>query len=111
MGAHQHIVANPTDDYRQEPRGTVAFVLHSHLPWVLGHGGWPVGEEWLYQAYAHSYLPLFDALAHLGARGFRNIASLGITPILAAQLDDSKNGGGAGILAAQLATSSRKPAK
>ena len=90
MGAHQHIVANATYDYRQEPRGTVAFVLHSHLPWVLGHGGWPVGEEWLYQAYAHSYLPLFDALAHLGARGFRNIASLGITPILAAQLDDSR---------------------
>ncbi|MFB0943560.1 MAG: hypothetical protein QMB23_00145, partial [Candidatus Nanopelagicales bacterium] len=61
-----------------------------HLPWVLGHGGWPVGEEWLYQAYAHSYLPLFDALAHLGARGFRNIASLGITPILAVQLDDPR---------------------
>jgi len=90
VGAHEHIVANATYDYHQEPRGTVAFVLHSHLPWVLGHGGWPVGEEWLYQAYAHSYLPLFDALAHLGARGFRNIASLGITPILAAQLDDPR---------------------
>jgi 1,4-alpha-glucan branching enzyme len=46
-----------------------------------------VGEEWLYQAYGHSYLPLLQALSDLADRGFRNMASLGITPILAAQLD------------------------
>ena len=80
------------DDYSSDvtiiPTGRVVFVLHSHLPWVLGHGSWPVGEEWLYQAYANSYLPLFKALNRLGKKGFRNIASLGITPVLAAQLDD-----------------------
>lgn len=70
-----------------EYRGQVCFVLHSHLPWVLGHGSWPVGEEWLYQAYGHCYMPLFQSLSNLSDRGFRNIASLGITPILAAQLD------------------------
>jgi 1,4-alpha-glucan branching enzyme len=62
-------------------------VLHSHLPWVLGHGTWPVGEEWLYQAWAHSYIPLFASLQRLADEGFRNIASLGVTPVLAAQLD------------------------
>ena len=69
--------------------GDVCFVFHSHLPWVLGHGTWPVGEEWLYQAYAHSYIPLLTELAELEREGFRNLASLGITPVLAAQLDNS----------------------
>lgn len=72
---------------RETTRGRVCFVLHSHLPWVLGHGSWPVGEEWLYQAFGHSYIPLLQSLKGLSNRGFRNIASLGITPILAAQLD------------------------
>lgn len=83
-------MGNRTPGLGTSPTGRIAFVLHSHLPWVLGHGGWPVGEEWLYQAYAHSYLPLFNALTRLGQRGFRNIASLGITPVLAVQLDDPR---------------------
>ncbi len=83
-------MANHTSEVPAHATGRIAFVLHSHLPWVLGHGGWPVGEEWLYQAFAHSYLPLFQTLARLGEKGFRSIASLGITPILAAQLDDPR---------------------
>lgn len=90
MGARQESVANDTSGEHPQPSGRIAFILHSHLPWVLGHGGWPVGEEWLYQAFAHSYIPLFSTLARLGEKGFRNIASLGITPILAAQLDDPR---------------------
>jgi 1,4-alpha-glucan branching enzyme len=90
VGAHRESVANHTLGVPADTTGRIAFVLHSHLPWVLGHGGWPVGEEWLYQAFAHSYLPLFQTLARLGEKGFRNIASLGITPILAAQLDDPR---------------------
>lgn len=90
MGAQRESVANHTSEVPVHPKGRIAFVLHSHLPWVLGHGVWPVGEEWLYQAFAHSYLPLFQTLARLGGKGFRNIASLGITPILAAQLDDPR---------------------
>jgi len=34
------------------PVGTFCLVLHSHLPWLARHGTWPVGEEWLYQAWA-----------------------------------------------------------
>lgn len=32
--------------------GEVCFVLHTHLPWLKNHGVWPVGEEWLFQAWA-----------------------------------------------------------
>ncbi|MGW6032510.1 1,4-alpha-glucan branching protein domain-containing protein [Gordonia terrae] len=68
--------------------GQFTLVLHSHLPWLANHGRWPVGEEWLYQSWAASYLPLVDALERLAADGFTDQLSLGITPVLAAQLDD-----------------------
>ncbi|MBM7772706.1 1,4-alpha-glucan branching enzyme [Actinokineospora baliensis] len=68
--------------------GGFALVLHSHLPWLPHHGTWPVGEEWLYQAWAHSYLPLVDLLRRLGDEGARDVLTLGVTPVLAAQLDD-----------------------
>ncbi|RRQ25157.1 glycoside hydrolase family 57 protein [Rhodococcus sp. Eu-32] len=65
-----------------------ALVLHSHLPWLANHGRWPVGEEWLYQSWAGSYLPLVEMLGRLADEGRTNLLSLGITPVLAAQLDD-----------------------
>ncbi len=68
--------------------GMFALVLHSHLPWLANHGRWPVGEEWLYQSWADSYLPLTDMLSTLADEGRTNLLSLGITPVLAAQLDD-----------------------
>ncbi|HWC78937.1 MAG TPA: glycoside hydrolase family 57 protein [Pseudonocardiaceae bacterium] len=73
---------------RNEPVGTFCLVLHSHLPWLAHHGSWPVGEEWLYQAWAHSYLPLVDVLRTLADEGRRDVLTLGVTPVLAAQLDD-----------------------
>ncbi|MEJ2885629.1 1,4-alpha-glucan branching protein domain-containing protein [Actinomycetospora aeridis] len=71
----------------REPVGTFCLVLHSHLPWLLRHGAWPVGEDWLYQAWAHSYLPVVETLDRLAARGHRDLLTLGVTPVLAAQLD------------------------
>jgi len=63
-------------------------VLHSHLPWLANHGRWPVGEEWLYQSWAGSYQRVFAVLRGLAADGFTDQVSLGMTPVLAAQLDD-----------------------
>ena len=64
------------------PRGTLAVVLHSHMPYVEGFGTWPFGEEWLWEAIATSYLPLLDVLdAHPGR------VTLSITPVLADQLE------------------------
>ncbi len=71
-----------------EPIGTCCLVLHTHLPWLAHHGAWPVGEEWLHQAWATSYLPLVSILDRLAAEGRRDLLTLGLTPVLAAQLDD-----------------------
>lgn len=68
--------------------GTFCLVLHSHLPWLLHHGSWPVGEEWLYQAWTHSYLRVFDLLHRFADEGKQDVLTLGVTPVLAAQLDD-----------------------
>ncbi|MBK6762697.1 MAG: DUF1957 domain-containing protein [Micrococcales bacterium] len=68
--------------------GRFALVLHSHLPWLRGHGRWPVGEEWLNQAVATSYIPVLDALRRLADTGARDLVTIGVTPVLAAQLDD-----------------------
>ncbi|HET9944599.1 MAG TPA: 1,4-alpha-glucan branching protein domain-containing protein [Actinomycetes bacterium] len=68
--------------------GTLCVVLHTHLPWLAGHGTWPVGEEWLHQAWSASYLPLVEVLHDLAEEGRTDLVSLGLTPVLAAQLDD-----------------------
>lgn len=76
------------DDGHGVTQGTFCLVLHSHLPWLPHHGTWPVGEEWLYQAWAHSYLPMVDLLERFAAQGWQDVLTLGVTPVLAAQLDD-----------------------
>ena len=68
--------------------GSVAFVLHSHLPWFRRNGTFPVGEEWLFQSWSESYLPLIDVLERLAADGHRDLLTLGITPVLAEQMAD-----------------------
>ena len=70
------------------PVGTLCVVLHTHLPGLAGHGTWPVGEEWLHQAWSASYLPLVEVLHELADEGRTDLVSLGLTPTLAAQLDD-----------------------
>jgi 1,4-alpha-glucan branching enzyme len=69
-------------------QGMFALVLHTHLPWLANHGRWPVGEEWLYQSWAASYQRVFAVLRGLADDGYTDQLSLGITPVLAAQLDD-----------------------
>ena len=67
---------------------TVDFVLvlHSHLPYVLNHGRWPHGSDWICEAALDTYLPLIETLRSLEADGVRAPITLGITPILASQL-------------------------
>jgi 1,4-alpha-glucan branching enzyme len=70
--------------------GALCLVLHSHLPWLQHHGVWPLGEEWLHQAWVESYVPLVAELDALAAEGHRDVLTLGVTPVLAAQLDDPR---------------------
>ncbi len=60
--------------------------LHSHLPWVLHHGRWPHGSDWLCEAAVDTYLPLLIALERAEGDGVPTPVTLGITPVLAAQL-------------------------
>lgn len=60
--------------------------LHSHLPWVLNHGRWPHGSDWLCEAAIDTYLPLLVTLDRLEAEGIAAPITLGITPVLANQL-------------------------
>jgi 1,4-alpha-glucan branching enzyme len=75
-------------------RGYFTFVLHSHLPYVLGHGGWPHGTDWLYEATAETYLPLLRVLAALTDEGIKPKITIGISPVLAEQLADAAFGPG-----------------
>ena len=47
-----------------------------------------MGEEWLYQSWSSSYLPVFRVLEQLASEGRTDLVTLGMTPVLAAQLDD-----------------------
>jgi 1,4-alpha-glucan branching enzyme len=62
------------------------FTLHSHLPYVLNHGRWPHGSDWISEAAVDTYLPLIDSLRALAEDDIRAPVTLGITPILANQL-------------------------
>lgn len=68
--------------------GLFTLVLHTHLPWLAHHGRWPVGEEWLYQSWSAAYLPLFRVLHALADEGRQQLITLGMTPVVTAQLDD-----------------------
>ncbi|MBU8809667.1 1,4-alpha-glucan branching protein domain-containing protein [Mycolicibacterium goodii] len=77
-----------TDASPEPVPGLFTLVLHTHLPWLAHHGRWPVGEEWLYQSWAAAYLPLARVLRTLAAEGRSHLISLGMTPVVTAQLDD-----------------------
>ncbi len=60
--------------------------LHSHLPYVLNHGRWPHGSDWICEAAVDTYLPLIDSLQALAHEEIAAPMTVGITPILANQL-------------------------
>jgi len=60
--------------------------LHSHLPYVLNHGRWPHGSDWLCEAALDTYLPLLEQLQQLAADDITAPVTIGFTPVLANQL-------------------------
>ena len=64
----------------------LVLALHSHLPYVLNHGRWPHGSDWICEAAVDTYLPVLEMLNGLEAQSIACPINLGITPILAAQL-------------------------
>src|SRR5260370_7922623 len=60
--------------------------LHSHLPYVLHHGRWPHGSDWLCEAALDCYLPLLEQLQALAASDTPAPLTIGFTPVLANHL-------------------------
>lgn len=71
-----------------QPIGTFCLVLHTHLPWLPHAGTWPVGEEWFHQAFTTSWRPVIRLAERLADEGRDAVFTLGITPVVAAMLDD-----------------------
>jgi 1,4-alpha-glucan branching enzyme len=71
-----------------KPIGSFALVLHSHLPYVIAHGKWPHGMDWLNEASAETYIPVLNLLNELVAEGCSSLLTIGITPVLCEQLAD-----------------------
>lgn len=67
--------------------GSFVLVLHGHLPYVLRHGVWPHGEDWLYEAAAETYLPILDVIGHCALHGIQPKIVMGLTPVLLEQLN------------------------
>ena len=70
-------------------QGKFAFILHSHLPYVLSHGRWPHGTDWLSEAAAETYLPIIRVMRELIAEGLSPKLTVGLSPVLCEQLADN----------------------
>ena len=69
-------------------KGYLSIVLHSHLPYVLTHGVWPHGADWLNECCAETYIPLLDVCFRLVSEGVSPKLTIGLTPVLCEQLAD-----------------------
>ena len=68
------------------PSGFLTFTLHAHLPYVVNHGTWPHGMEWLHEAAAETYLPFLRMLKNLERDKIRFNCNINLSPILLEQL-------------------------
>ena len=69
-------------------KGYFTFVLHAHLPYVLSHGKWPHGMDWLSEAAAETYIPIIRVMRELISEGVEPHLTIDISPVLAEQLAD-----------------------
>lgn len=68
--------------------GNFVLILHTHLPWVLNHGNWPHGEDWLTEAVAECYIPLLNMLNSLVSENIIPKITFDISPVLCEQLEN-----------------------
>src|ERR1043166_10271888 len=71
------------------PAGSVAFVLHAHLPFVRhpAHDDF-LEERWLAEAITETYIPLLEMLDSLDRDGVRARFTISLSPPLLAMLAD-----------------------
>lgn len=69
--------------------GSVALVLHAHLPFVRHREHESFHEEkWLFEAISESYVPLLQMMQRLLRRGIRFQITFSVSPTLCAMLSD-----------------------
>lgn len=66
--------------------GYITITLHAHLPYVVNHGTWPHGLEWLCEAACETYLPLLRVIDELERDGIYLKPNINLSPILLEQL-------------------------
>ncbi len=66
--------------------GNFVLALHTHLPYVLHHGTWPHGSDWLCEAVAECYIPLLNVFHELIAEDIEPKVTIDISPVLCEQL-------------------------
>jgi 1,4-alpha-glucan branching enzyme len=69
-------------------KGYFSLVLHSHLPYVIGHGRWPHGMDWLNEAAAETYIPILEILNKFKRERIKPKFTIDISPVLCEQLAD-----------------------
>lgn len=69
-----------------KPVGHLVFALHTHLPFVLNHGRWPHGSDWLAEVTVECYLPLLNTLTRLAEDDVGPTATINLSPILCEQM-------------------------
>lgn len=67
--------------------GNYCLILHTHLPWVLHHGTWPHGVDWLTEAVCECYIPLLNVINDLVSEGNSPKLTIGLSPVLCEQLE------------------------
>jgi 1,4-alpha-glucan branching enzyme len=70
----------------KQPVGHLVFTLHTHLPFVLNHGRWPFGSDWLSEATVQCYLPLLRTLTRLADEDIVPTVTINLSPVLCEQL-------------------------
>src|SRR5438045_3068972 len=79
-------VSESTRSDEKKLAGYVTFVLHAHLPYVVNHGTWPHGQDWLHEAAAETYLPLLRVFRELEEQRAPLKCNLNLSPILLEQM-------------------------
>jgi 1,4-alpha-glucan branching enzyme len=70
--------------------GYFNLVLHAHLPYVLSHGKWPHGMDWIFEAAAETYIPIICFSRDMAENGAAPHFSIDVSPVLAEQLNDGE---------------------
>lgn len=68
--------------------GSLVLILHTHLPYVLHHGKWPHGSDWLSEAAAECYIPILNECWDLVEEGITPNLTISLSPVVAEQLAD-----------------------